>query len=88
MNTTSNISLSLVLELVSLASLIHIPNIDEETIQKASIKLLSSQFLEKLWDIQSTVEIPIDKISKHSQTVQWNGDENVDIDNCSIFLPK
>ena len=49
---------------------------------------MSFQFFEKLWDIQSTVEIPIDKISKHSQTVQWNGDENVDIDNCSIFLPK
>ena len=34
------------------------------------------------------VEIPIEKNSKQSQTVQWNGDVNVDHVNCSIFLPE
>ena len=42
MNTTSKINLSLALELVSLASLMHKPNIDEETMQKASIEFIFS----------------------------------------------
>ena len=81
-------SLSLALLAISLASLIPKQNIDEEVIQRDSKKLKLSWFLGYLWNTHNAVEPKKDMQSRHNQIVQWNGDMNVDQENCSILSPK